>query len=236
MTTSTVEADYPYPIPRKNKNQKKSNPLCCYHWKALLCQTRKQKLVVDCYLWCKGSNCRGRFQGLSDPWPDWTPSRCPGRAWVLDRLCWYFGKNSFLSLGLIPLSLSYSGSLCSLPPAFKISEVAGSQLHLSKLDWVLVALPMEPVNTLTVVIVPVSAHQVDTMTVLIPESSFVGQSTVGDGWVCVLVIGREGSAIVIVHGVTCCSTVSFYLQLVATLGVSHTESVIHCKGWLPMVL
>ena len=52
------------------------------------------------------------------------------------------------------------------------------------------------------VIVPISAHQVDTMTVLIPESSFVRQSTVGDGRVCVLVIGGEGSAIVIVHGVT----------------------------------
>lgn len=43
------------------------------------------------------------------------------------------------------------------------------------------ALPVEPVNTLTVIIVPISAHQVDTMTVLIPESSFVGQGTVGDG-------------------------------------------------------
>lgn len=148
MTTSTVEPDYPSPIPRTTQEKLKKNSLCCYHWKALLSQTRKQKLVADCCLWCKGSNCRGLCQGLSDSLPDWTPSRCPGRAWLLDRLCWCFGKNSFLSLGLIPLSLSCSGSLCSLPPAFEISEVAGSQLHLSKLDWVLVALPMEPVNTL----------------------------------------------------------------------------------------
>lgn len=80
MTTPTVEPDYPLPSPEPPKRSKKKNPLCCYHWKALLSQTRKQKLVADCCLWCKGSNCRGLCQGLSDPLPDWTPSRCPGRA------------------------------------------------------------------------------------------------------------------------------------------------------------
>lgn len=81
MTTSTVEPDYPSPIPRTTQEKlKKKNSLCCYHWKALLSQTRKQKLVADCCLWCKGSNCRGLCQGLSDSLPDWTPSRCPGRA------------------------------------------------------------------------------------------------------------------------------------------------------------
>lgn len=34
---------------------------------------------------------------------------------------------------------------------------------------------------LTVVVVPVPPHQVDTVTVLVPESPLVGQSTVGDG-------------------------------------------------------
>lgn len=34
---------------------------------------------------------------------------------------------------------------------------------------------------LTVVIVPISAHQVDTVTVLVPEGPLVGQGTVGDG-------------------------------------------------------
>lgn len=55
---------------------------------------------------------------------------------------------------------------------------------------------------LTVVIVPISAHQVDTVTVFIPEGSLVGQSTVGDGRVCVLVEGGEGPAIVVGHRVT----------------------------------
>lgn len=66
----------------------------------------------------------------------------------------------------------------------------------------LVSCELSQTTHLTVVVVPISAHQVDTMTVLIPESSFVGQSAVGDGRVCVLVIGGEGSAIVVVHGVT----------------------------------
>lgn len=51
-------------------------------------------------------------------------------------------------------------------------------------------------------VVPVSPHQVDTVAVLVPESPLVGQGTVGDGRVCVLVEGGEGSAIVVGHGVT----------------------------------
>lgn len=43
------------------------------------------------------------------------------------------------------------------------------------------ALPVEPVNTLTMVIVPISPHEVDTVTVLVPESPLVGQGAVGDG-------------------------------------------------------
>lgn len=51
-------------------------------------------------------------------------------------------------------------------------------------------------------VVTISAHQVDSVTVLVPESSFVGQSTVGDGRVVVLVEGGEGPSIVVGHGVT----------------------------------
>ena len=51
-------------------------------------------------------------------------------------------------------------------------------------------------------VVPVSPHQVDTVAVLVPESPLIGQGTVGDGRVCVLVEGGEGPAIVVGHGVT----------------------------------
>lgn len=55
---------------------------------------------------------------------------------------------------------------------------------------------------LTVAVVPVSPHQVDTVAVLVPESPLVGQGAVGDGRVRVLVEGGEGSAVVVGHGVT----------------------------------
>lgn len=54
---------------------------------------------------------------------------------------------------------------------------------------------------LTVTFVTIFSHEVDTVTVFIPESAFVGQGTVGDSNVVVIVIGREGSALVVCHGV-----------------------------------
>lgn len=46
------------------------------------------------------------------------------------------------------------------------------------------------------------SHEVDTVTVFIPEGPFVGQGAVGDGDVVVVVVGREGSTLVVRHGVT----------------------------------
>lgn len=68
---------------------------------------------------------------------------------------------------------SPAGALRSLPAPFQVPEAGGSQLHLCKLDGILVALPVEPVDALTVAVVTISAHQVDSVTVLVPESSFV---------------------------------------------------------------
>lgn len=55
---------------------------------------------------------------------------------------------------------------------------------------------------LTVTVVPVLPHQVDTVTVFIPESAFVGQGAVGDCDIIIIVVGGEGSALVVRHGVT----------------------------------
>lgn len=99
---------------------------------------------------------------------------------MVGRVALCFGKILFF-LWALHLSARCPCSSRPLAPAFEVSEVAGSHLHLSKLDGMFMALPVEPVNTLTVVIVPISAHQVDTVTVLVPEGPLVGQSTVGDG-------------------------------------------------------
>lgn len=55
---------------------------------------------------------------------------------------------------------------------------------------------------LTVTGVTVFSHEVDTMTVLIPEGAFVGQGAVSDGNIIVIVIGGERSTLVVSHGVT----------------------------------
>lgn len=55
---------------------------------------------------------------------------------------------------------------------------------------------------LTVTVVTIFPHEVDTMTVFIPEGAFVGQGTVCDGDIIVIVIGGEGSTLVVSHGVT----------------------------------
>lgn len=55
---------------------------------------------------------------------------------------------------------------------------------------------------LTVTIITVFSHEVDTMTVFIPKGTLIGQSAVGDGDVIIVVVGGEGSALVVSHGVT----------------------------------
>lgn len=51
-------------------------------------------------------------------------------------------------------------------------------------------------------IVTISPHKVDTMAVLVPEGTLIGQGTVGDSDVIVIVICGEGTALVISHRVT----------------------------------
>lgn len=79
---------------------------------------------------------------------------------------------------------------------------AGLPSHFSNCSPTIASPGPSQSSYLTVVIVSICAHQVDTVTVLIPESPFVGQGTVGDGRVCVLVVSGEGPAIVVCHGVT----------------------------------
>ncbi len=60
----------------------------------------------------------------------------------------------------------------------------------------------EPCTYLTVTVVTIFPHEVDTMTVFIPEGAFVGQGAVGDSDVIVIVIRGEGSTLVVSHGIT----------------------------------
>lgn len=55
---------------------------------------------------------------------------------------------------------------------------------------------------LTVTGVTIFSHEVDTMTVLVPEGAFVGQGAVSDSDVIVIVVGGERSTLVVSHGVT----------------------------------
>lgn len=50
--------------------------------------------------------------------------------------------------------------------------------------------------------VPIFPHQVDTVTVFIPKSSFIRQGAVGDSDVIIIVIGGEGAPLVVYQGVT----------------------------------
>lgn len=54
---------------------------------------------------------------------------------------------------------------------------------------------------LTVAFFTVLPHEVDSMAVFIPEGALVGEGTVGDSDVVVVVVGGEGSALVVDHGV-----------------------------------
>lgn len=50
-------------------------------------------------------------------------------------------------------------------------------------------------------VVSIFPHQIHSMAVFIPERSLVGEGTVGDGNVMVLVISGEGSVLVIRQGI-----------------------------------
>lgn len=54
---------------------------------------------------------------------------------------------------------------------------------------------------LAVAVVSISSHQVDPVAVFIPEGSLIGQSTVGDGDVVIMVVGGERTAVVVGHRV-----------------------------------
>lgn len=79
--------------------------------------------------------------------------------------------------------------LRSLSPSLKIPEVGGPDLHLCKLNGMLMTLPVEPVYTLAMTVVSISAHYIHSMTVFIPESSLIRQSTVGDSYIVVIIVG-----------------------------------------------
>lgn len=82
---------------------------------------------------------------------------------------------------------------------------------------------------LTVAVVIVSAHQIDSVTILVPESALVGQSTVSDGRVVVLVEGGEGPSIVIDHGVTCAGKQREWRQSFHLAWILHVQ-MIQCGG------
>ena len=51
-------------------------------------------------------------------------------------------------------------------------------------------------------VISISSHEVDTMAVFIPEGSLIGQGTVGDSNVIVMVVSGEWTPVVIGHRVT----------------------------------
>lgn len=79
--------------------------------------------------------------------------------------------------------------LRSLSPSLKIPEVGGPDLHFCKLDGMLMTLPVEPVHTLAMTVVSISAHYIHSMTVLVPESPLIRQSAVCDRYIVVIIIG-----------------------------------------------
>ena len=50
--------------------------------------------------------------------------------------------------------------------------------------------------------VAVFPHEVDSMTVLVPEGPLIGQGTVGNGGVVIVVEGGEGARMVVGQGIT----------------------------------
>ena len=139
----------------------------------------KQPPPPSVSLWGSDTDNPGKALNAWHPFDQWFSS---GSSWANTRcLCGLPGLGCH---GLLPdVKTPEVLPLRSLPPRLSPARaLAGTHL--------------------TVAVVPVSPHQVDTVAVLVPESPLVGQGTVGDGRVCVLVEGREGSAIVVGHGVT----------------------------------
>lgn len=58
------------------------------------------------------------------------------------------------------------------------------------------------VQYLAVTVISISSHEVDAVAVFIPEGALIGQGTVGDSNVIVVVISGEWTTMVIGHGVT----------------------------------
>lgn len=56
---------------------------------------------------------------------------------------------------------------------------------------------------LAVTVVSISSHEVDSVAVFIPEGSLIGQGTVGDSYVVIVVIGGEWTTVMVGHRVTC---------------------------------
>lgn len=55
---------------------------------------------------------------------------------------------------------------------------------------------------LTVTFVTVFPHEVDTVTVFVPEGALIGQRTVGDGSIVIVVKSGEGAPLVVGNGIT----------------------------------
>lgn len=64
-------------------------------------------------------------------------------------------------------------------------------------------MPYAAILYLAVAVVSISSHEVDAVAVFIPEGPLIGQSTVGDSDVVVVVVGGEWTAVVVRHRVTC---------------------------------
>lgn len=107
-----------------------------------------------------------------------------------------------------------------------------------------------------VAVVSISSHQIHTMAVFIPERSFVRERTVGDGDIIVIVVGGEGSVLMVAqrvalrkkkchfssislsffnrseceaHMLTCGTTVCTDLDLVAGTRIPDVEFVVLSK-------
>ncbi len=65
-------------------------------------------------------------------------------------------------------------------------------------------------------VVSISSHYIHSMTVFVPESSLVRQSTVGDSYIVVIVVGREWTAVVIRHWVTFKKALQNYYKVIYT--------------------
>lgn len=97
------------------------------------------------------------------------------------------------------------------------------------------AFPVEPVHTLTVTVISISSHEVDTVAVFIPEGSFIGQGTVGDSNVIVMVVSGEWTTVVVGHRVSCSSTISSYVDFVAGPRFRDRELVILSVGCFTLI-